>query len=375
MDLERKKNAKQHEIGMATDLYCIAKITTSKKEVLAKKDQWLQALNGLELEPITVIGVGKLTGTWEYEFPTIYDEKTDTLILDEEAELVMFDSPYVFSIRIYKNCLELTTIYKYRFLYDDPERCSDYLFEFRSDILNILNVFNAGNEIIYLADNACDKLSEFLECMVWEGISYDEVKQKMIDTKIPFVKDYDSLKLNELNYRNIKEYVYDDFYDILHPDTVDHNEIARQYQEFSSLISYTWSVLEHRKDKHIAFVYAKRALELLSKEASRKPKFAFAAIYKTLSYLFIKLERPDYLKQCDENWIRELKYFRMDINEYLEKLLKKGYSTRLLELFENMDFKNCFDEYFQVFQKLYVDDEHQLDFKSQKLYNDILKSS
>lgn len=37
-----------------------------------------------------------------------------------------------------------------------------------------------GTEVIYLADNACDKLSTYLECMAWENVPYEDIKEKML---------------------------------------------------------------------------------------------------------------------------------------------------------------------------------------------------
>ncbi len=203
---------------MATDLYIISNIKTNKEEVLANKDIYLQKLKELNLEHITVIGVGKLKGDWKYELPLIYDEESDKLIPNKESlELIYFSSPFVFSVYVYENCLELSTIYKYRFLYEDEYRDLDFvkanLLEFRKNIFDIITIFG-GTEIIYLADNGCNKLSNYLELWVWEGKSYFDVKQDMIDNKIPFRKDYQNLKLNDLSYNNIKEIIFDDFVDI-----------------------------------------------------------------------------------------------------------------------------------------------------------------
>lgn len=207
---------------MATDLYLISNITTSKEDVFAQKEFYLEELKKLKLEHISVFSSGryeKSEGDWEYELPNQYDEPEDLEQFPEmsDKELISFDSPFVFGIRVYKNCLELTTIYKYRYLYEDEHKNSNIaeenLLEFRKNIFDIITVFG-GTEIIYLADNACDKLSGYLECMVWEGIAYNEIKQKMMLDNIPFVNDYNKLILNNLRYSKITEYVFDDFKDI-----------------------------------------------------------------------------------------------------------------------------------------------------------------
>lgn len=195
---------------MATDLHIISNCRSFTKNTIEKnKDEFLAKLKALKLDHITIIGSGKLTGDWEYEFPEIYCEKQDKVIPDIDAkELISYNSPFVFNIRVYENCVELITIYKYRFLYEDEK--TDYLNEFRKNVYDIISIFG-GTEIIYLADNGCDKLGKYLELQVWEGVSYYEIKKDMISKGLPFVSDYYSLKLNNLNYINIKEIVFDDF--------------------------------------------------------------------------------------------------------------------------------------------------------------------
>ncbi len=208
---------------MATDLYLISNISTSKEDVLAKKEFYLKELKKLKLVRISDFIDGKYRereGDWEYELPNQYDEPEDLEQFPEmvEKELLSFNSPFVFNIRVYENCLELTTIYKYRYLYEDKYRGSsmyeESLLEFRKNIFDIITVFG-GTEIIYLADNACDKLSTYLELMAWEGVSYTEIKQKMLLEDKPFVNDYNTLKLENLRYSKITEYVFDDFKDFI----------------------------------------------------------------------------------------------------------------------------------------------------------------
>lgn len=207
---------------MATDLYLISNITTSKEEVLAKKEFYIEELKKLKLEHTSIFREGryeKCEGDWEYELPNQYDYPEELEELPEivDKELISFNSPFIFNIRVYENCLELMSIYRYRYLYEDEYRGSDIyeenLLNFRKNILDIITIFG-GKEIIYLADNACDKLSTYLELMAWEGVAYNEIKQKMMLDNIPFVNDYNKLILNNLRYSKITEYVFDDFKDI-----------------------------------------------------------------------------------------------------------------------------------------------------------------
>lgn len=195
---------------MATDLYIISNsIPISKSDFLDKLDAIIIALKALNLSSAYNLNLQNVEGGWQYEFPEVYDEVTDSIVPDDEAsEFVYILSSYGFCIRLYSNCLELTTNYKYCFLYEDEK--TEYFQEFRKEILSIISVFG-GTEIIYLADNGCDKLSTYLELWTWKGKSYQEIKQDMIKKKLPFRKDYNNLKLDDLNYNDIYEIIYDDF--------------------------------------------------------------------------------------------------------------------------------------------------------------------
>lgn len=203
---------------MATGLYIISNIETSKEVIIAKKDNYLMQLKALGLSQTYYLRIIddrevwlKSEGDWEYEFPTAYDDQTDSIIPDTETEeIISFDSPFVFSIRVYPNCLELTTIYRYRYLYEDGNY--DALNDFRRNVYDIISIFG-GTEIIYLADCGCDKLSSYLELQVWEGISYQTIKKDMVDKGLKFVSDYTTLQHDNLSYANITEIVFDEFKD------------------------------------------------------------------------------------------------------------------------------------------------------------------
>ncbi|WP_418510963.1 hypothetical protein [Corallibacter sp.] len=194
---------------MATDLFIISNIKVSKEDVLAEKDEYINKLKALNLD--SVLPRSEHIEDWECEFPEIYDEQTNSVIPNKETkEIIHFSSPFSYSITVYPNCLEISTIYKYRFIYTLSE--SEFFNKFRQDIYNIISIFG-GSEVIYLADNGCDILSAHLELKVWEGVSYNVVKKDIEKSGIPLTSDYDSLKLDTLSYRNITEIVYDDFAD------------------------------------------------------------------------------------------------------------------------------------------------------------------
>lgn len=204
---------------MATDLYIISNIKTNKEVILEKKNWYIKELNALRLDCIIAERIKKPKSQmnynfWEYELPTIYDANKDIEIPDTDAaEIIYFSSPTIFSIRVYENCLLLNTICKYSFLYCENKTEEYYFWEFRKNIFDIISIFG-GTEIIYLADNACDKLSKYLEGEVLEGISYDAIKQDIIRENIPLVSDYYQLKYDELDYKNIKEIIFDNFNDL-----------------------------------------------------------------------------------------------------------------------------------------------------------------
>lgn len=207
---------------MATYLYIISNINTPKEEVLANKEIYLKKLKALQLEPTSYLRIIdnketwlKSEGDWKYELPGLYDDATDSMLPDNETkEIIYYSSPFVFSVTVYENCLELSTIYKYRYLYEnDKELFVENFNEFRKNVYDIISIFG-GTEIIYLADNGCNKLGKYLELQVWEGHSFNQVKTKMLNDGTPIERDYNKLKLENLNYCNIKEYVFDDFKDL-----------------------------------------------------------------------------------------------------------------------------------------------------------------
>lgn len=202
---------------MATDLYIISNIKTSKEEVVRNKDVYLEKLKALKLEHISIRQPDnssiKLEGDWKYEFDEdIYDEEE----LKELGckELIYYKSPFVYNLSIFECCLEISTIYKYIDLYDWITRDGGYYNgDFRKEVFKIISVFG-GTEVIYLADNACDKLSTYLECRVWEGVSYNDVKSEMQQDGVLFSNDFSKLHYHNLNYSNITKYLFDDFSDL-----------------------------------------------------------------------------------------------------------------------------------------------------------------
>lgn len=204
---------------MATDLNIISNISVSKEHIVKRKEEYLKKLKELYFKPFLYPhknGWKVSEGDWEYELPRKFCEKTNKIIEDtEDKALIYFGGPYqLLNISIYPNCLKISTIHRYSILY--PEEEYDYdsgFWELRQDIFDVIKIFG-GSEIIYLADNACDKLSNYLEFYAEEGVSYNEIKKKILNSKVSFVTGYDKLVGKKISYSNIIEVVYDKFKDL-----------------------------------------------------------------------------------------------------------------------------------------------------------------
>lgn len=206
---------------MGTILHAISNIQISKADILAKKEDYLKQLKALKLEHTltpTHYSNGAFKeyvtdeGDWEYELPKKYNRVTDNLEPDHDnKEVIYFDSPFVFQIGIYESCLEITTIYRYNYLYSIGK--TDALNAFRKNVYDIISIFG-GTEIIYLADNSSDVLSEYLCNQVWEGTSYLEIKNDILKKDISLVADYKKLNAETLTYSKTKEIVFDEFKDL-----------------------------------------------------------------------------------------------------------------------------------------------------------------
>lgn len=348
---------------MGTNLYLIAKIKTSKEEVELHKDIWLQKLKELNLDHCTNAYFQKLTGDWDYEFPMVYDPKTDTEVPDEEtAELIYYGSPFVFSVYIYPECLLISTIYRYSFLYSFKNSYTDYFYEFRENVYNILNVFQAEKEIIYLADNCCDKLGKFLELQVWEGVSYEQVKLNMKAMEIPFVKDCYTLDVNTLNYRNITEFIYDDFEDILYFDQEMLQKQLDKIEPIWAKTSFVMDMLKGRRNKENIHQYGLQVLKIINEQ--NEPSLNFRYEYSKLSRLFIELKDFDTADKCYEKWLYPDTSAFIDDSlayDFFNFLISKNLQDYLFDLFEDhRDLKSHFYHFHCAMIKFFKDESYKI---------------
>jgi len=191
---------------MATSLYLITNSKLTGKETQKDWDRIVHELTQLQMNTTSYINakneIIKEYGNWSYE-----------LELEEEGIpiIVDFHGPFHIQPMLYSNIGVIYTIYKYRFLYEVYG--SDWFESFRSDLYRIVKIIG-GTEVIYLADNGCDKLATYLECMAWEDLPYEEIKQKMLQEFGQPVTDYSKLNYDTLTYRKIDEFFLDDFSDL-----------------------------------------------------------------------------------------------------------------------------------------------------------------
>jgi len=130
-------------------------------------------------------------------------------------EVVCIENSGSFLIYVFNKTIILSSYHRYAYLYyknKDTFFEDDYpqdAFRLSELAYRILRLFK-GEEIIYLADNACDKLNTLLLAIEEEGKDYTEVKKIMEQSNTPIVRGYFDLDVKTLNDRNITEFIFDD---------------------------------------------------------------------------------------------------------------------------------------------------------------------
>lgn len=191
---------------MATSLSLITNSKLTGKETRKDWDRIVIELNQLQMDTTSYVNANneiiKEYGSWCYEIEAE----------DEDFPFnVAFSGPFHIQPNLYSNIGVIYTIYKYRLLYEIYD--FDWFASFRHDLYNIVKIIG-GTEVIYLADNACDKLSYYLECMAWENVPYEDIKEKMLQEFGKPITDYSKLNYDRLTYRKIDEFFLDDFSDL-----------------------------------------------------------------------------------------------------------------------------------------------------------------
>lgn len=193
---------------MSTSLYAISNIRTPENpsfQYLKEKTEALNAFNFGNTFKTYSNENGKLitktdAGSW-------YHESTN-----ENGFLeISFNGGSSYDITLMPNLGYISFLLKYKELYGLYK--DSYLTKFRKELYQIVNLFG-GSEVIFLADNGCDKLSYYLELMAWENIPYQEIKQQMINDLGKPITNYTLLNESKISYKHITEFVMDDFLDI-----------------------------------------------------------------------------------------------------------------------------------------------------------------
>lgn len=185
---------------MGTDLFMITNAKLRGDETQRDWELYLKKFKALEIEHNHIRDKGKTTSQWSFSIEDVPDMPF----------CVNFNSPYIYYPNLYPQLGEIHCLYRYEMLY----RFHDlkWLDAVRLDFYNLVKAMG-GTEGIYLADNSCDKLNQYLD-MAWEGVSYQKIKQRMFNEMGPPVTDYAKLNYENLDYHNIKEYFLDDFSDL-----------------------------------------------------------------------------------------------------------------------------------------------------------------
>ena len=190
---------------MSTSLYAISNITTPENpslEYLKEKTEALNAFNFGNTYMTYRDDNGELIT--KADARSWYHETTN-----ENGFLeIYFNGGSPYDITLMPNLGYISFMLKYRELYRLQK--SSHLTKFRKELYQIIKLFG-GSEVIFLADNNCNKLSHYLELMAWENIPYNDIKQQMIKDIGEPITDYALLDESKMSYKHITEFVLDDF--------------------------------------------------------------------------------------------------------------------------------------------------------------------
>jgi len=189
---------------MATDLYILTNAKFAVSESLEFFDIITSKLKALPLNRAQYMHKGKcleVEGDWNYK---VYQEEEDNYYS------IWFDGPYAYFPKMFPNICYISTTFRYSTLYQIFEY--NRVDSFRKDVFSIVKAVG-GSEVIFVADNACDKLNGYLS-MAWDNCPYEVIKAEMLKEFGQPVTDYSKLDYIKLNYQNITEFVFDDFKDL-----------------------------------------------------------------------------------------------------------------------------------------------------------------
>lgn len=195
---------------MEAQLFAVSNLTVKGSELLRKRKAILRELDALDMD-YTLFPKSPHP---EY-FQSDIQREPWTCELPEvdnaESSLAVFTGPTVYYLKLYEEALEIQMLYRYSFLYHTLS--NPYLNDFRKNLLLLTRIFG-GNEIVFLADGGCNKLSEVLELGVRKGMSFGKIKEMLLSEYPPLIRHYPQLELKEPDCSDIQEIIFDDFNDL-----------------------------------------------------------------------------------------------------------------------------------------------------------------
>lgn len=187
---------------MSTRLFAITNSKFIIENYKSHIDLVFRKLKSLNLNPVYYVNskgiTVKETGEWEYH-------------IDDDPFSIEFNSPFAYDATLYSNIGVINSIHNYSLLYEISNL--DFFDDFRKSLFEIVTCLG-GTEVIFLADNTCNKLAHYLDNMAIENIPYEKIKSAMINELGQPITDYKKLDKSKLNYKKITEFFLDDFKDL-----------------------------------------------------------------------------------------------------------------------------------------------------------------
>jgi hypothetical protein len=189
---------------MREDLFAITNLTFTGNESEKDWNLILDKLKSINLEKTLTVENDELIRKnceWSY----------DMNIDPEYTFLVDFNGPFQFNPIIFSNIGIICTNLNYGILYHSQELST--FNAYRRYLYDVVRVFG-GTEVIFLAYEGCDQLSNILDKLAFDNVPYEVIKEEMILRFGNPVTDYNKLDADKLNFENITEFILDDFSDL-----------------------------------------------------------------------------------------------------------------------------------------------------------------
>lgn len=194
---------------MEANLYAVSNLKVKGSELLKESNEILEKLNALDMD-YTLFPKSHNPEYFESDIkrePWFYEPREGE---NSDSCLGIFTGPTVYYLKLHEEALEIQMLYQYSFLYHTLS--NPYLEDFRKNLYQLIQIFG-GDQIIFLADSGCDKLSDALQLGIWKGMSFEKVKEMFESEYRSLIRYYPKLDLSEPDYSDIREIILDDFGD------------------------------------------------------------------------------------------------------------------------------------------------------------------